>query len=64
MKKAIEMEKKGYSKPDMTKEEIREERFYFDQQVYSLDFMVDDDEVQCEQEIKDVIIREVFKTKE
>ena len=39
LKKAIELEMKGYSKPDMTRAEIEQERLYFDQQVYSLDFM-------------------------
>lgn len=45
LEKAIEMEKKGYSKPDMTKEEIKEERLLFDSQVYSLDFMKDDEDM-------------------
>ena len=42
---AIDMENTGYSKPDMTQREIKEERKMFDQYQYSLDFMMDDHEL-------------------
>ena len=51
LRKAIEMEKAGYSKPGMSQIEIKEERKMFGQNQYSLDFMMDDHELQDDQEI-------------
>jgi hypothetical protein len=48
--KAIQLEKKGYSKPDMTPSEIQEEKIWINQQ-YSLDFMLDDEDIQDDHEI-------------
>jgi len=46
----------------MTQHEIAQERLVFDQQTYSLDFMLEDTEMDCEQAIQDVIIRELSKS--
>jgi len=46
----------------MTQHEIAQERLVFDQQTYSLDFMLEDTEMDCEQTIQDVIIRELSKS--
>lgn len=62
--KAVELEMKGYGKPNMTQKEITDEQIMFDQQVYSLDFILDDMEMQEEQEIHDIILREINKGKE
>jgi len=44
LQEAIELERKGYSKPDMTQDELREEKRWIAQQ-YSLDFMIDDADI-------------------
>ena len=45
LQEAIALESKGYSKPGMTEDEIREEKRWINQQ-YSLDFMLDDEDIQ------------------
>jgi hypothetical protein len=47
----MEPEVAGYAKPDMTYHEIKEERKMFAQYQYSLDFMMDDHDLQDDQEI-------------
>jgi len=44
LQEAIQLETKGYSKPDMTEEEFREEKRWINQQ-YSLDFMLEDEDI-------------------
>ena len=63
LQKAIELENKGYSKPGMTQDELQEERRWINQQ-YSLDFMLDDEDIQDDQEIQEIILSEINKTKE
>jgi hypothetical protein len=53
--KAIEMEHKGYSKLDMTQNELQQERKMFKKEQYSLDFMLDDDDLQDDEEIREII---------
>ena len=45
------MEIGGYSKPNMTEDEVKQERRMFEQEIYSLDFMLEDVDLQEEQEI-------------
>jgi hypothetical protein len=47
----------------MTVGEIREEKRLFNQQC-SLDFMLDDGDIQEDEEIHEIILNEVTKTKE
>ena len=63
LQEAIELERKGYSKPDMTQDELREEKRWIAQQ-YSLDFMIDDADIQEDHEIQEIIRSEITKTKE
>jgi len=63
LQEAIALESKGYSKPGMTEDEIREEKTWINQQ-YSLDFMLDDEDIQEDKEVYDIILSEITKTKE
>jgi len=51
----------GYAKPDMNPAEVREERRLFEQHQYSLNFMLNDQNLHDDEEIKDVILREMEK---
>lgn len=62
LKDALDKELKGYEKPGMTAREIAAERAKFDQEIYSLNFMEEDADLQDEFEIQDIIINEVTKT--
>lgn len=64
LKEALEKEIKGYSKKEMTKEEIVKEKQVFDH-MFNLDFMMQDGELmQADEVVKKIILREVTKTKE
>ena len=58
------MEIGGYGKPNMTEDEVKQERRMFEKEIYSLDFMLDDADLQEEQEVIDIILRELKKDKE
>lgn len=58
---AIQREKGGYSKPGMYDEEIEEERLLIEEHLYSLDFMLEGQEMQEEDELQDFIMRQVTK---
>lgn len=62
---ALQMEIQGYRKPGMTKDEIIQEKKTFEKHQYSLDFMLDDCELQGDEEIQEIIYKELEKlTKE
>jgi hypothetical protein len=63
LKMAIELEQKGYSKHGMTKDELLEEKRWINEQ-YSLDFMLEDRDIQEDKEVYEIIRSEVTKTKE
>ena len=47
----------------MTEDEIKEEKRWIAEQ-YSLDFMIDDEDIQEDHEIRDIILKEITKTQE
>lgn len=64
LKDALEKEILGYSKKNMTKEEIMLEQIMFDK-MHNLDFMMEDGELMQDDEVvKKIILKEVTKTKD
>jgi len=64
LKEALEKELHGYSKKNMTKEELGIERHMMDQ-MHNLDFMMEDGELMQDDEVvKKIILKEVTKTKD
>ena len=48
----------------MTNREVSNERKMFEQHQYSLNFMLNDDELQDDEEIRDIFLKEMTKKKD